>query len=326
MPRKIQRYGWIPDLPDHRDKLFAAPAEMLQALPPSVDLRPKCPPVYNQGSLGSCTANAIAGALEFLQMAEGLPQVFTPSRLFIYYNERAMEGTVDSDSGAMIRDGIKSVNTQGAPPESLWPYDIGNFSAQPPAEAYQAASQNTAISYMSLTPTLDQLKGCLASGYPFVFGMTVYQSFEGPEVARTGQVPMPGLGEQVVGGHAVLAVGYDDTSACLLVRNSWGAELGLGRLLQFALRLCDQPEPDRRLLDDSRGRLRTRRAMAQSPKFSVSYVLAPAAAADDPAGRRAARPAGYGAPGLVRVDGFARPADGAHREGRHRVLAGGPHR
>ena len=88
---------------------------MLQALPPSVDLRPKCPPVYNQGSLGSCTANAIAGALEFLQMAEGLPQVFTPSRLFIYYNERAMEGTVDSDSGAMIRDGIKSVNAQGAP-------------------------------------------------------------------------------------------------------------------------------------------------------------------------------------------------------------------
>jgi C1A family cysteine protease len=228
MPRKIQRYGWIPDLPDHRDKLFAAPAEMLQALPPSVDLRPKCPPVYNQGSLGSCTANAIAGALEFLQMAEGLPQVFTPSRLFIYYNERAMEGTVDSDSGAMIRDGIKSVNAQGAPPDSLWPYDIANFSVQPPAQAYQAASQNTAISYMGLTPTLDQLKGCLASGYPFVFGMTVYQSFEGPEVRRTGQVPMPGLGEQVVGGHAVLAVGYDDAIACLLVRNSWGPDWGMG--------------------------------------------------------------------------------------------------
>src|SRR4051812_26457348 len=112
MPRKTARYGWIPDLPDHRDQLYAAPPTVMQALPALVDLRPKCPPVYNQGELGSCTANAIAGNLEFLQMQEALPSPFTPSRLFIYYNERAMEGTIATDAGAMIRDGIRSVNTQ----------------------------------------------------------------------------------------------------------------------------------------------------------------------------------------------------------------------
>jgi C1A family cysteine protease len=246
MPRKIQRYGWIPDLPDHRDKLYEAPAEVLQNLPPSVDLRPQCPPVYDQGELGSCTANAIAGALEFLQKMESLPQVFIPSRLFIYYNERAMEGTVGTDSGAMIRDGIKSVNAQGAPPESLWPYDIANFTVRPPAQAYQAASQYTAISYMSLTQALNQLKGCLASGYPFVFGMTVYESFESPQVARTGQVSMPSPGEATVGGHAVLAVGYDDTNEWLLVRNSWGSSWGMGGYFTLPYAYATNPN----LVDD----------------------------------------------------------------------------
>src|SRR4051812_18490665 len=119
--RRIRRYGWVPDLPDHRDKIFAVPDSILGALPPSVDLRPNCPTVYNQGELGSCTANAIAAAMEFDQMKEQLPTVFTPSRLFIYYNERAMEGTIASDSGAQIRDGVKSVGMQGVPPEDLWP-------------------------------------------------------------------------------------------------------------------------------------------------------------------------------------------------------------
>ena len=114
------RYGWIPDLPDHRDRKFALSAPV--PIPPAVDLRPGCPPVYDQGQLGSCTGNAIAAALEFERIKQGLPD-FMPSRLFIYYNERAMEGTVASDSGAQIRDGIKSVNTQGDCPETLWPYD-----------------------------------------------------------------------------------------------------------------------------------------------------------------------------------------------------------
>src|SRR5205807_9410667 len=120
-PRKIRRYGWIPDQPDQRDHLYAAPAQFLTALPPRTDLRRRCPAVYNQGELGSCTANAIAGAIEFDQMKQGVTE-FTPSRLFIYYNERAMENTILIDNGAQIRDGIKSVATLGACPESMWTY------------------------------------------------------------------------------------------------------------------------------------------------------------------------------------------------------------
>jgi len=116
--RSPRWYGWVPDLPDHRDRIYQAPLAMLGPLPATVDLRDQCPPVYNQGSLGSCTANAIAGALEFDQMKQHEPDVFVPSRLFIYYNERVMEGNVDEDAGAMIRDGIKSVAKQGAPNEN----------------------------------------------------------------------------------------------------------------------------------------------------------------------------------------------------------------
>ncbi len=228
MPRAIRRYGWIPDLPDHRDRLYSAPVETLQSLPSQADLRPGCPPVYDQGELGSCTANAIAGGLEFLQLKEGLAPVFTPSRLFIYYNERAMEGTVATDSGASLRDGIKSVGAQGAPPESDWPYDVAQFAEQPPQSAYQAAVKSKALLYYSLLQQLNQLRACLASGYPFAFGFTVYESFEGQEVRQTGVVSMPGYAEGVVGGHAVLAVGYDDASGRFLVRNSWGPGWGQG--------------------------------------------------------------------------------------------------
>src|ERR1700681_1590601 len=101
--------GWLPDLPDARDFMYAAPLKVLQALPPSVDLRSGCPPVYDQGQLGSCTANAIAAAIEFDQRKQKLTQKFSPSRLFIYYNERVLEGTISVDGGAMLRDAIKSV-------------------------------------------------------------------------------------------------------------------------------------------------------------------------------------------------------------------------
>ena len=172
--RKIKRYGWIPDIPDQRDFLYAAPPAFLRALPPKVDLRTKCPPVYDQGQLGSCTANTIAGAIEFDQMKEQLPQVFIPSRLFIYYNERVIEGTVGSDSGAMLRDGIKTVAKQGACPEPMWPYAIAKFKTKPSAACYTEAAKHTAVSYQRLVQSLTQMQGCLASGYPFVFGFTVY--------------------------------------------------------------------------------------------------------------------------------------------------------
>src|SRR5213075_165122 len=225
--RKIKRYGWIPDIPDQRDYLYAAPPAFLRALPARIDLRKQCPPVYDQGQLGSCTANAIGGAIEFDQMKEKLPQIFIPSRLFVYYNERVIEGTVDSDSGAMLRDGIKTVAKQGACPEPMWPYLINKFKTKPSAACYAEAAKHTAVSYQRLVQSLSQMKGCLASGYPFVFGFTVYESFESDAVKTSGHAPMPKWNERPVGGHAVMAVGYDESKQWFLVRNSWGAEWGM---------------------------------------------------------------------------------------------------
>jgi C1A family cysteine protease len=227
MARKIKGYGWTPDLPDGRDLLYAAPPAPLDELPPRVDLRSKCPPVYNQGKLGSCTANAIGAALEFDQMKQQAKDVFTPSRLFIYYNERAMEGTVDSDSGAQIRDGVKSVHQLGACEESSWPYTISSFAEKPARPCYTEAKRYQAIQYMRVTPTLSQLKGCLAEGFPFVFGFSVYASFESTKVSRDGHAPMPRAGEELLGGHAVLGVGYDEQRQWFVCRNSWGPKWGM---------------------------------------------------------------------------------------------------
>jgi C1A family cysteine protease len=223
--RNVKRYGWVPDLPDARDFAFAAPEEVLNKLPTQVDLRPQCPPVYDQGQLGSCTANAIGAAFEFDQLKEALVD-FTPSRLFIYYNERQIEGTVDQDSGAMIRDGIKSVNRIGVCTEDLWAYDIARFTEKPPQQAYTQASLHQATVYRRVTPVLRQIQGALATGIPVVFGFSVYESFESQAVASTGIVPLPQRSERLLGGHAVLAVGYDDTSQRFIVRNSWGAGWG----------------------------------------------------------------------------------------------------
>jgi C1A family cysteine protease len=236
--RKTARYGWVPDLPDARDQLYAAPQIALAALPPSADLRSGCPPVYNQGRIGSCTANAIAGAFEFDLKKQGLAD-FTPSRLFIYYNERAMEGHVQFDSGAQLRDGVKSVAKLGVCSEDEWSYDDtpatsdgGPFppgakdAEKPPPQCYQDALHTRVATYRRVVRNLDQMRGCLAAGDPFLFGFTVYESFEGQEVARTGVAPMPQPGEQVLGGHAVLAVGYDDSTQTFTVRNSWGPDWG----------------------------------------------------------------------------------------------------
>jgi C1A family cysteine protease len=197
-----------------------------KGLPPSVDLRSECPPVYDQGQLGSCTANAIAAAIEFDQRKQAT-QEFTPSRLFIYYNERVMEGSVSEDAGAQIRDGVKAVATIGAPSEDDWPYDIGKFAQQPPQKAFDDAKLDLVSSYSRVPQILTQMQGCLASGYPFVFGFTVYDSFESDAVAQTGVVPMPATGETVLGGHAVVAVGYDDAKRMFTVRNSWSTGWGV---------------------------------------------------------------------------------------------------
>jgi C1A family cysteine protease len=225
-PRQIAHFGWIPDQPDQRDHLYAAPPHFLAALPASTDLRAQCPAVYNQGELGSCTANAIGAAIEFDRLKQKLPD-FVPSRLFIYYNERVIEGTVHSDSGAQLRDGIKSVASQGVCPELEWPYVIEKFTTKPPPKAYEDAQLDRVVSYQSLVQDLNQMKGCLASGYPFIFGFTVYEGFESDTVKRTGHATMPRWGERSIGGHAVMAVGYDDGSQWFVVRNSWGVGWGM---------------------------------------------------------------------------------------------------
>jgi C1A family cysteine protease len=225
--RHSQWYGWVPDLPDHRDIRFQAPLAQIGQLPAHVDLRGGCPPVYDQGQLGSCTANAIAAAVEFDQRKQGLADVFRPSRLFIYYNERAIEGTIDQDAGAMIRDGIKTVGKQGAPHEALWPYTIGKFRTKPSAAAVKDARKHAAVLYQRVSRDAHQFRGCLASGYPFVFGFSVYDSFESNAVAKSGHVPLPKPKEKLIGGHAVLAVGYDHATERFIVRNSWGANWAL---------------------------------------------------------------------------------------------------
>ena len=219
-------FGWIPDVPDHRDHLYAAPVVHLKALPAAVDLRSKCPPVYDQGELGSCTANAIGAAIQFDRRKQKAKPDWVPSRLFIYYNERAMEHTVQSDGGAQIRDGIKSVAKLGDCPEPQWPYDIKKFADKPPKTCYDEATQYQALQYQRVPQVLNQLKGCLASGYPFVFGFSVYTAFEGDEMAKTGVLAMPGPKEKLLGGHAVLAVGYDNAKQVFMIRNSWGKDWG----------------------------------------------------------------------------------------------------
>src|SRR5947209_4400413 len=121
--------GWQPDLPDARDLRYSLP--YIAKLPDSVDLREHCPPIYDQANLGSCTAFAVTGALEYQHIRQGFPDMHF-SELFVYYLERQMEHSVNRDSGAFIRDGMKAVNTYGVCPENLWPYDVVKFSRRPP--------------------------------------------------------------------------------------------------------------------------------------------------------------------------------------------------
>jgi len=216
-------FGWIPDLPDQRD--FTLKRESAAWIPRKVNLLAGCPPVYDQLTLGSCTANAIAAAVGFERHKQGLGYLI-PSRLFIYYNERALEGTVSSDAGASLRDGMKTIAAQGICSETRWPYDIAKFALQPPQSAYDAAVPHKTLSYLSVPQTLADMTNCLALGYPFVFGISVYESFESEEANATGVIPMPQKSEDLLGGHALLCTGYDLDAEVLNFRNSWNASWG----------------------------------------------------------------------------------------------------
>jgi C1A family cysteine protease len=220
----VRNYGWKKDKVDHRDLFHNFFISKVHASIKHVDLRNMCPPVYDQGELGSCTANAIAGAYQFDEIKEKEQSNFTPSRLFIYYNERKLEGSVNVDAGAEIRDGIKTINQIGVCPETLWPYDISKFKDEPPANCYDVAKNHKSVEYKQVLQDLQQMKQCLINGYPFVIGISVYESFESKEVAKTGTVPMPKHNEKFLGGHAMLCVSYDDNKKVFGCRNSWGSD------------------------------------------------------------------------------------------------------
>lgn len=223
MPHVVHRFAWLPDIPDARDFLYKAVRPRLR-LPKSVDLRGNCSPVEDQGSLGSCTANALAGNIEFLDLCADR-QYTDVSRLFIYYNERALSHTVSSDSGAMLRDGIKTLAQKGVCAEKMWGYAVAQFARKPSASCYAAGLKHRIAAYHRIQ-TLDEMLTCLADGFPFVFGFTVYESFETVRVAQTGIMSMPKKTERTLGGHAVMAAGYSMKDKRLIVRNSWGKGWG----------------------------------------------------------------------------------------------------
>lgn len=221
LPVNIPKYHWKPDRLDTRDYKYQLSNAAQQNL---VDLRPYCTPIENQGSLGSCTGQSIAGAIELLHKKKN--KNIDVSRLFIYYYERALIGTVNYDSGAYIRDGIKVTNKQGAPIESLWPYDITKFKIKPNEPANTDAARRKVTLYERVT----NHNGCLdaiTNGYPVVIGFMVYSSFESTQVSKFGIMPYPNTGrERFLGGHAVLLVGYDKKKQVYIARNSWGAGWG----------------------------------------------------------------------------------------------------
>ncbi|MBP2655807.1 MAG: xylellain [Firmicutes bacterium] len=222
----MRKYLLKKDIPDLRDHAFySAVYKSAAHLPNKVDLRKKCSPVVDQGELGSCTANAIASGLrEYLLNKNKQPWVAL-SRLFLYWEERSLEGTVDEDSGASIRDGMKVLNQIGVCPETDWPYDISTFT-NPPTDKQIADAAAYKVSEYHRIMSLDRLKAALAEGLPVVIGIEVFESFEADEVTGNGIIPMPAEAEQDLGGHAVLVVGYDDSKGMLIVRNSWGIAFG----------------------------------------------------------------------------------------------------
>ncbi len=258
--------GWLPDYPDFRDhsvehdevppklKLLGqkdSVKAMLKkvgvvrppkALPPSTDLRAWCPPIEDQGALGSCTANAGVGVVEYFER-RAFGRHTDAARLFLYKATRNMLHWT-GDTGAFLRSTMGALVLFGVPPEEYWPYVIANFDKEPSAFCYAFAQNYQAISYYRLDPSgtttdelLTRIKTNLAAGLPSMFGFTVYSSIS--QAATSGKIPYPTPGEKVAGGHAIVAVGYDDamkiknanvgaaqTTGALLIRNSWGAGWG----------------------------------------------------------------------------------------------------
>jgi len=228
-------FGWLPDPPSQDDWSYAAGplgAEQPNILPTSVDLRAGFPNPYDQGPSMACTANAIAGLLQFERKRQLLPD-FVPSRLFIWWNTRSMEGNSNLNAGGYLRDAIKSCDVTGFCHEETWPYDLSKFREVPPQGAFEEALKYKAVDYFRLNnAAIDELKSCLAAGFPFAFGFTVYASFVKSETCG-GVVPLPTNSDARLGGHAVVATGYDDAKQLFTVRSSWGDQKGDGGYYYF---------------------------------------------------------------------------------------------
>ena len=210
------RYTLKPEAPHPAHPLSVTFRAGAGTTPPAVDLRPSMPPVYDQGQLGSCTSFACASAYQFLD------KTLNGSRLFLYYNERVLDGDVGVDGGSQMSTGIRALQTSGLCAEATWPYVISKFADVPPAAAFTEGIQHLATRIGVVIQDELHMKTCLASGYPFVTGIAVYASFESDAAMKTGVVPMPSQGEALLGYHAIVVVGYDDAKGWWICRNSWG--------------------------------------------------------------------------------------------------------
>ena len=224
-----RRYLCKQDKTDEHDYVFGAPRRVLKGLPERRNLwDASWPAAFDQDELGACTANAISMAIWFLMMKQGIP-AWLASRLFIYWNERFLEGTWQTDSGASLRDGMKTICADGVLPETEYPYDITMFANRPPQLAYAIAQAHQVLMYQRVND-LEQCKGCIAQGYPFLFGVKVFDSFAEAATRRSGDVPMPKRGwwsgEKTLGGHAILCTGYDDLTQRFNLLNSYGRGWG----------------------------------------------------------------------------------------------------
>jgi C1A family cysteine protease len=223
----LPKYHLVADKHDERDLVFEATRKPKNKLPDSIDLRDKFPAEpFDQGQLGSCTANALVGLREYLEVIDQKPYTHL-SRLFLYYFERYIEGTVNEDSGAMLRDGMKVLQKLGVCPELDDEYNIKKFTQKPSDQAIADASQFKIKEYHRIT-SIKGVQQALVEGQPVAIGFMVYESFESYDVAENGIVPIPKAGEQKLGGHAVLVVGYKNINDKLhfIVRNSWGTDWG----------------------------------------------------------------------------------------------------